>query len=148
MDRFGKLRERRHVLQKGRRRTPVETLACVHGNRSSADRSVDQNTVGEACLGRGIGVGQSRDENGRASRTVPVHRLRDETALDEGLLRRQILEDGPQQRRLRDSRNFRRAPRRQVAQRRGPGHRVGFSILDRTVRFGQVQSRSSVQDRH
>lgn len=148
MDLHGQFRERRHIVQEGRRRTPVALVACVHGSRGAAHRGADQSAVGEARVGHGAGIGQGGDENGRAGRAVSVHERRDGTAPNQGLLRRAVLEDGPQQGRLRDRRDVRGTPGRKVAEGRGPWHRAGFQVPDRTLRLGQVQGAASVQGRH
>lgn len=125
MDRGGQFRKRWHIVQESGRRTPVETVAGVHGSGGPADGSIDPGAVGEARVGRGVGVGESGDENGRAGGAVPVRQRGDGTAPDQRLLRDPVLADGPQQGRVHGGRDVRRTPWRKGAQGLGPGHRVG-----------------------
>lgn len=96
MDRGGQFRKRRHIVQESGRRTPVETVAGVHGSGGPADGGIDPGAVGEARVGRGFGVGKGGDENGRAGRAVSVRQRGDGTAPEQRLLRGPVVEDGPQ----------------------------------------------------
>lgn len=148
MDFHGQFRERRHSVQKSRRRAPVEAVAGVHRSRGPAHRGAHQDTVGEARVGQGAGVGQSHKENGPAGRAVPVHQRGDGAAPDQGLLCGEIMADGPEQRRLRGRRDVRGTSGRQAAEGRDPRHRAGLQVPDRAVWLGQVQSAAFVEGRH
>lgn len=99
-------------------------------------------------MGQGAGVGQGRYENGSAGRTVPVHQLRDGTAPGQGLLCHKVVENGPEQGWMRDRRDVRGTPGRQVAEGRDPRNRARLQVSDRALRLGTVQSVAFVQGRY
>jgi len=149
MDGRGQFRERRHILQEGRRRTPVAAVAGVHGSRGATRRGARPDPVGEARVGRRPGVGQGGGQDGRARRPVPVRGRGDGPASGQGLLRGQVVANRSQPGRLRGRRDIRRTPGRQAAGGgRGPWHRARLQVPDRTVWFGPVQSTAFVASRY
>lgn len=145
----GQFRERRHIVQEGRRRTPVAAVAGVHGSGGAACRGARPDTVGATRMGRGPDVGQGGGQNGRARRSVPVRGRGNVPTPGQRLLRRQIVADRPEPGRLRGRRNVRRTPGRQATGGgRGPRHRARLQVLDRTVRFGPVPGTAFVPSRH
>jgi len=112
MDCRGQFRERRHIVQEGRRRTPVAAVAGVHGSRGAARRGTLPDSVGEARVGCRPGVCQGGGQDGRARRPVPVRGRGDGPASGQGLLRGQVVADRSQPGRLRGRRDVRRTPGR------------------------------------
>jgi len=66
MDGRGQFRERGHIVQESRRRTPIAAVAGVHGSGGATHRGARPDTVGAARVGRRLGVGQGGGQNGRA----------------------------------------------------------------------------------